>query len=102
MGRRTSTLRRQDHDSRCQALAWQSRFFEGATVSTPFLSTGDFTYFATVRPVTRPAGHLNLRITSRWASAKDPKAEQVALDLTLSQAEVATLIQTLQAGLAAT
>lgn len=70
-----------------------------STTSTRFLSTGDFTYFATVRPVARPEGHLNVRISSRWASAKDPQAQHVALDLTLSQAELATLIQALQAGL---
>ena len=72
-----------------------------STTSTRFLSTEDFTYYATVRPVGRPAGHLNVRISSRWASAKDPQAQQVALDLTLSQAELATLIQALQAGLVA-
>ena len=64
-----------------------------------FLSSGGFTYSALVRPLARPADHLNFRITSRWAEARDPQAEHLAFDVTLSRPELQALIAALQSGL---
>ena len=60
-------------------------------LKTPFLSTDDFTYSVQCRPLLRPSGSVNLRITRQWAGARDPKAEQVALDLTLNRDALLTL-----------
>ncbi len=103
MGCRTSDLRHQFHAPAGFTLDCERIHMSNTSTSTsssaPFLATGDFIYSATVRPVLRPCGSVNVRLTSRWTTAKDPQAEQVALDLTLSQAELAALITVLQAGL---
>lgn len=67
--------------------------------AAPFQSSGGFTYSALVRPLARPVDHLNLRITTRWAGARDPQAEQLAFDVTLSRPELSALIAALQCGL---
>lgn len=68
--------------------------------STPFLTTGDFIYSARVTPVALRQGALNLRITTRWASSRTPKAENVAFNVTLKPEELKALIAVLQEGLA--
>lgn len=65
--------------------------------SCRFLVAGEFSYTARVRHLQRPQGHLNLRISSLWGKARNPQDEQVVLNLTLSQQELAALIATLQA-----
>jgi len=67
--------------------------------AVPFQTSGGFTYSALVRPLARPADHFNLRITSRWAGARDPQAEQLTFDVTLSRPELSALIAALQGGL---
>ena len=42
---------------------------------------------------------LNLGITTRWAGARDPLAENAAFNITLSEAELRKLIAALQNGL---
>ena len=67
--------------------------------STPFFESGDFTYTAHVRRLDRPKGSIHLGITTRWAGARDPLAENAAFNITLNEAELAKLIAALQSGL---
>lgn len=66
----------------------------------PFLDAGGFVYSAEVRRLARPAGHLHLRIATRWADARDPQADQQVLGLTLSAQQLQLLVDTLSRGLA--
>lgn len=65
----------------------------------PFVTTGDFTYSARVTPIPLRGQALNLRITTRWASSRTPDTENVAFNVTLTPAQIKTLIATLQEGL---
>ena len=67
--------------------------------STPFFESGDFTYTAHVRRLDRPNGSIHLGITTRWAGAKNPLAENAAFSITLSESELNKLIAALQSGL---
>ncbi len=69
--------------------------------STPFFESGDFTYTAHVRRLNRPKGSIHLGITTRWAGARDPLAENTAFTITLTEAELAKFIAALQSGLTA-
>ena len=46
-----------------------------------------------------PKGSIHLGITTRWAGARDPLAENAAFNITLSEAELRKLIAALQNGL---
>ena len=67
--------------------------------STPFFESGDFTYTAHVHRLEVPKGSIHLGITTRWAGARDPLAENAAFNITLSEAELRKLIAALQNGL---
>ena len=67
--------------------------------STPFFESGDFTYTAHVRRLKVPKGAIDVGITTRWASARDPLAENEAFNITLSESELKKLIAALQSGL---
>ena len=44
-----------------------------------------FQYIADLEPVTRPAGHYSLRISSRWLQAKDPAEARIKLEILLDK-----------------
>ena len=67
--------------------------------STPFFESGDFTYTAHVRRLNRPKGSIHLGITTRWAGARDPEAENAAFSITLNEEQLKKLIAALQSGL---
>ena len=67
--------------------------------STPFFESGDFTYTAHVHRLEVPKGSIHLGITTRWAGARDPLAENAAFNITLSDAELRRLISALKSGL---
>lgn len=67
--------------------------------STPFFQSGGFTYTAHVRCLDVPKGAIHVGITTRWAGARDPQAENAAFNITLNEAELAKLIAALQSGL---
>lgn len=67
--------------------------------STPFFETGDFTYTAHVRRLEVPKGAIHVGITTRWAGARDPLAENAAFNITLGEEGLRTLIAALLRGL---
>ncbi len=50
---------------------------------TTFVSSEDFSYNAEVRKLDARPGSFSLAITTVWRSAKNPTAEQTALQITL-------------------
>lgn len=67
--------------------------------STLFLTAGDVDYTVRVRPVLAPKDTLNVQVTTRSRAARDPEAERVSLNITVTRAELQALIGGLQAGL---
>lgn len=55
------------------------------------LATEAFTYTAEVRPLDAQPGAYSFSITSRWAGAKDPDAQQVAVQMTMDAAGLLAL-----------
>ena len=55
------------------------------------LATEAFTYTAEVRPLAAQAGAYSFSITSKWAGARDPSAQQVAVQMTLDTAGLRAL-----------
>lgn len=47
------------------------------------VATGAFRYTVEVRRLAVPIGNFNFAITSTWLEAKDPTAEQTAVQITL-------------------
>lgn len=59
----------------------------------------DFSYIAEVRKLITPAEAFSFAITTVWRSAKNPTAEQTALQITLNRADLITLRDTINAEL---
>ena len=55
------------------------------------LATEAFTYTAEVRPLAAQPGAYSFSIASRWSGAKNPDAQQVALQVTLDAAGLRAL-----------
>jgi hypothetical protein len=66
---------------------------------TPFFETDNFVYSAHVRRLEVPKGAIHVRITTRWAGARNPEAENAAFNITLSEPDLKRLITALQTGL---
>lgn len=64
---------------------------ENSSATRPFLKAGNFSYTAEVRPLPLLEGQCNLRMTTRWEGARNPRDEQVVLNLTMSWDELAEL-----------
>ena len=69
-------------------------------MQTNILATEAFTYTAEVRPLAAPAGAYSFSIASRWAGAKDPDAQQVAVQITLDVAGLLALRALIDAAVA--
>lgn len=55
------------------------------------LANAAFTYTAEVRPLGAQPGAYGFSIASSWAGAKDPDAQQVAVQMTLDRAGLLAL-----------
>ena len=64
------------------------------------LATEAFTYTAEVRPIAAQAGAYSFSVSSKWAGAKDPNAQQVAVQMTLDAAGLRALRDLIDAALA--
>ncbi len=60
-------------------------------MKTAFFNNNDFTYFAEVTKVGAIKDAFNLKITSQWLSAKNPKEEQTQLQVTCTNADLLKL-----------
>ena len=56
-----------------------------------FANSEDFSYNAEVRKLDALPGLFSFAITTVWRSAKNPTAEQTALQITLDKAELVAL-----------
>ncbi|MBN9404609.1 MAG: hypothetical protein J0I00_04235 [Burkholderiales bacterium] len=68
------------------------------TTLIPFLSAGDVTYSAQVRPLQAPGQPLHVRISSRHSDARHPQAERTQFEMTLSRHEYEALLAILRGG----
>ena len=56
-----------------------------------FVNSEDFSYNAEVRKLDAVPGAFSFAITTVWRSAKNPKEEQTALQITLDRADLIAL-----------
>lgn len=64
------------------------------------LATEAFTYTADVQPIAAQPGAFSFSIASRWAGAKDPDAQRVAVQMTLDAAGLQALRALIDAAVA--
>jgi hypothetical protein len=64
-----------------------------------FLTVQDYALTLHLRRIPLPQPLVHVRISSRWAQARDPQAERTVLDMSLAQADLQALVSALCTGL---
>jgi hypothetical protein len=65
------------------------------------IDRADFVYIADLDPVSAPAGHYSLLLSTIWRHAKNPQAEHVRLDLVIDRDGLLALRQLIDQAVAA-
>jgi hypothetical protein len=52
---------------------------------TTIIDRADFVYIADLDPITAPAGHYSLLLSTIWRHARNPEAEHLRLDLVIDR-----------------
>lgn len=66
---------------------------------TSLVESKDFSYIAEIRKLITPVEAFSFSITTVWRSAKNPTAEQTALQVTLDRADLIALRDAINAEL---